>query len=324
MIAVDRAISRIEAISSQDIQRRNIGPLAAHVRGNLRLAAASIACHPAPRIGIITGFYLEHGDPPNCETDGPPGAAMLAAGLSSAGIRCRVVTDMTNAQVVRAALAAADFHGRVPIDIVSMHEHGGDGGAPLAAVVRAWQEAKPPISHVIAIERCGPSRDDTPRDARGVDITRYNAPLERLFCGGPWTTIGIGDLGNELGMGSLPQELVAKNIARGSQLWCRIGCSYPIIGGVSNWSGAALLGAIALLWPGPSNGMLDVIRPQFARRLLEAAVLDGGAVASAYPGAIPRPQLFVDGQPWPVLEEVFREIHDICMGQISARVSLPL
>jgi hypothetical protein len=320
MDAVERVIARIEALSSQDIQRRNIGLLAEHVRGNLARAAASIARHPAPSVAIITGFFLEHGEPANCETDGPPGAVMLATGLSSSGIPCRIVTDIANAQVVRATLAAADRNGRVPIDVISMFESGSDGGRPLMEVARGWQKASPTISHVIAIERCGPSRDGAPRDARGVDITKHNAPLDRLFSGGPWTTIGIGDLGNELGMGSLPHELVARNIARGSELWCRVACDYPIVGGVSNWSGAALLGAIALLWPGPAGGMIDAIRPQFALQLLKAAVVEGGAVASRHPGGIPRPQLFVDGQPWTVLETVFREIHEICARQLDSRV----
>jgi hypothetical protein len=323
MDAVDRVIARIEALSSQDIQRRNIGLLADHVRGNLGRAAASIARHPQPSVAIITGFFLEHGEPANCETDGPPGAAMLAAGLSSSGIPCRVVTDVPNARVVRTTLAAADRDGRVPIDVVSRFDGGGDGGSPLADVARSWQEASPAISHVIAIERCGPSHDGAPRDARGVDITKYNAPLERLFSGGPWTTIGIGDLGNELGMGSLPHELVAHNIARGRQLWCPIACDYPIVGGVSNWSGAALLGAIALLWSGRTDGMIDAMHPQFALHLLKAAVLQGGAVASRDPGDIPHPQLFVDGQPWPVLEAVFREIHKICSSYLGGSTGGP-
>jgi hypothetical protein len=70
--------------------------------------------------------------------------------------------------------------------------------------------------------------------------------------------------------------------------------------------------------------MVDAIRPQFARRLLEAAVWEGGAVASSVSGGIPRPQLFVDGQPWTILEEVFREIHEICVQQLDTRVSIPL
>jgi hypothetical protein len=312
MGVAERAIAEIEDLAGQDVQERNIGPLVAHVRGNLAAAAASIARHPSPSIAIITGFYLLDGEPPNCETDGPPGAAMLAAGFASVGIPCRIATDLVNARVLRATAAAADPFGHIPIDVVSMREGGGDGGTPLADVERAWLASDPPITHVIAIERCGPSRDGTARNAHGQDMTSYNAPLERLFAAGPWTTLGIGDLGNELGMGSLPYELVARSVPRGGQLWCRIVCDHPIVCGVSNWAGATLLGAMALLRPQWGTAMLDRMAPEFGRRLLEAAVLDGGAVASNRGDPTPRPCLAVDGQSWPILERTYRRIYDIC------------
>jgi hypothetical protein len=318
MDATDRAIAEIERLSGQDVQRRNIGPLAAYARGNLALAAASIARHPSPSIAIITGFFLGHGEPPNCETDGPPGAAMLAAGFAAAGIPCRIATDLVNARVVLATAAAADPQGRIPIDIVSMRQEGGDGATPLAEVEETWRGLRPPITHVISIERCGPSRDGCPRDARGVDMTDCNAPLEILFNKGLWTTIGIGDLGNEIGMGSLPHELVARSVPRGDQIWCRVACDYPIVGGVSNWAGAALLGACALLWPRGAGAMLESLRPEFARRLLEAAVWEGGAVASDRSGAIPRNHMFVDAQPWAVLEQIHRQIYDLCSHALLA------
>lgn len=312
MGAADRAIAEIEAVSGQDVQERNIGPLVTYVRGSLTTAAASLARHPSPSVAIITGFFLGDGEPPNCETDGPPGAAMLAAGFSSVGVPCRVATDVVNSRVVRATVAAADPDGRIPIDVISMREAGGDGGTPLGLVVRTWLAADPPISHVIAIERCGPSRDGHARNARGDDMTSCNAPLEQLSLAGSWTTIGIGDLGNEIGMGSLPYDLVARSVPRGDKLWCNVACDHPIVCGVSNWAGATLLGAMALLksrWTGP---MLERMTPEFGRRLLEAAVLNGGAVASEHSGARPRPCLSVDGQPWPVLERTYRRIHDVC------------
>jgi hypothetical protein len=318
MNAADRAIAEIEALSGEDIQQRNIGPLAAFTRGNLARAAASIARHPAPSIAIITGFFLVGGEPPNCETDGPPGAAMLAAGLAAAGIPSRIATDQVNARVVRATLAAADPESRIPLDIVSMGETKGDCARPLAEIEALWRQMRPPITHVIAIERCGPSRDGSPRDAAGVDIADYNAPLEILFAAGPWATIGIGDLGNEIGMGSLPYELVARSVPRGEELWCRVACDYPIVGGVSNLAGAALLGATALLRPHAAGAMLAALRPDFAQRLLEAAVREGGAVASHGPGTIPRPHLYVDGQSWPVLERIHRRIHDLCCDALIA------
>jgi len=312
MGAAERAIAEIEDLAGQDIQQRNIGPLASHVRGSLAGAAESIARHPSPSVAIITGFFLVDGVPPNCETDGPPGAAMMAGGFASVGIPCRIATDLVNSRVVRATVAVADPGARIPIDVVSMREAGGDGATPLEEVKRAWLASDPPISHVIAIERCGPSRDGHARNAHGDDISSCNAPLERLFLAGPWTTIGIGDLGNELGMGSLPYELVSRSVPRGDRLWCRIACDHPIVCGVSNWAGATLLGAMALLRSQWATSMLDRMMPEFGRRLLEAAVVNGGAVASDRSGAAPRPCLAVDGLPWPVLGHTYRRIYDIC------------
>jgi len=56
MSGVHPAISDLESLCGRDLQERNIGPLAAHVRGSLALAAASIARHPRPSVAIITGL----------------------------------------------------------------------------------------------------------------------------------------------------------------------------------------------------------------------------------------------------------------------------
>src|SRR5262247_3790075 len=137
MGVAERAIAEIEDLAGQDVQNRNIVPLVAHVRGNLAAAARSIVCNPSPSIGIITGFYLPDGVPPNCETDGPPGAAMIAAGLSAAGVPCRLVTDQVNARVVLATAAAT---GRdLPVDIAAMRDGHDGGGARLADIERAWR-----------------------------------------------------------------------------------------------------------------------------------------------------------------------------------------
>jgi hypothetical protein len=308
MDAVERAIAVCEDLAAYDVQRRNVGPLAAHVRGSLLRAARSIADHPAPSVAIITGFFLIHAEPPNCETDGPPGAALLAAGLTAAGIPCRVATDVFSADIVRAAMARAGLEGLVPIDIVSAAA--GDAGAPIDAIRRQWEAARPPVSHVVSVERCGPSADGTPRDARGIDISSRNAPLDGLFRG-KWATIGIGDLGNELGMGSLPRDLVAASVRNGDILWCTIPCDHPIVSGISNWGAAALLAGVAMLRPERGRAALRALSPAFSEEVLDA-VWRRGAVSVDPMGARPAPRPFVDGQPWPVLADTHQAIHEAC------------
>ena len=77
MGAVERAIAEIEDLAGHDIQERNIGPLVAHVRGNLAEAAASIARHPSPSVAIITGS--------SSPTESRPIADRRAAGRGDAG-----------------------------------------------------------------------------------------------------------------------------------------------------------------------------------------------------------------------------------------------
>jgi hypothetical protein len=308
MDVAERAIAACEDLAAHDVQRRNIGPLAAHVRGSLLPAARSIVAHPAPSIAIITGFFLIHGEPPNCETDGPPGAALLAAGLAAAGVPCRIATDVFSADVVQAAVSGARLDGIVPIDAVSAEA--GDRGVPLDLIRRRWESGPAPISHVVSIERCGPSADGRPRDARGVDISARNLTLEGLYRGG-WVTIGIGDLGNELGMGSLPRKLVADNIRNGEALWCTVPSDYPLVSGISNWGAAALLAAIGILDPRIGRPSLPFLEPSFAERLLDA-VYRAGAVASDSSGGPPAPRRYVDGLPWSHLEGTHREIWLAC------------
>jgi hypothetical protein len=322
MPCIKCAIAEIEEISGHDIQQRNIGPLVSFARGNLAAAAASIVAHPQPNVAIITGFYLFQGDPPNCETDGPPGAAMMAAAFRSVGVGCRIVTDLLNAPVVRATLAGGGLKD-VALDIVETAPMRTADAVPLEAVEAAWLGSTPPISHVIAIERCGPGHDGNARNALGQDMSHYQAPLEKLFVAGAWTTIGIGDLGNEVGMGSLPRDLVGATIRNGRQIWCSVASDHPIIAGVSNLAAAALLAIVTLLRPTWAPRIMDRLVPDFAYQLLMAAVRDGSAVSGTHDGRPPRPDLAVDGVPWDMLEPVYRRIHDICSAALQSSTYHP-
>ena len=56
------------------------------------------------------------------------------------------------------------------------------------------------IDTLVYIERVGPARDGSPHNMRGIDITEWTAPLSQLTLLG-LHTIGVGDGGNEIGMG---------------------------------------------------------------------------------------------------------------------------
>ena len=298
---VEERIARIEAVVGRDVGR-GIGPLVRLSRGGLPGAARSLAGHPRPHVAVISGFYIPWADPPAAESDGPVGAAHMAAAFRRAGVPCRFVTDTPCAPVMRAAAAAAGLPDDFPIDIVALQD--GDGGAPLEAVRGRWEGLAPPISHVIAIERPGPAADGRCYNMRGDDVTPHTAPLDRLFKGGGWVTIGMGDGGNEIGMGSIPPGVIAASVRLGERIGCRTPCDHLMVLGVSNWGGFALPAALALLRPDLRPALTATLTPEADATILRRITEDGPAVD----GVAGRPAFQVDGMPWEFHGGVMREV----------------
>eukprot|EP01067_Filipodium_phascolosomae_P003441 Filipodium_phascolosomae@DN2614_c0_g1_i7.p1 len=91
------------------------------------------------------------------------------------------------------------------------------------------------------------------KSMRGLDLSAKVAPLDVLF---GWSesaksnqlltekyTIGIGDGGNELGMGKA-RNAIAKSVHLGEEICSDTSCDYLITVSVSNWGGWALSGAL--------------------------------------------------------------------------------
>jgi len=256
-------VDEIERVTQVDVGR-HITALFDAARGGLRGAASALSAAPAPRVGLITGFYVPQGLPPAAETDGPVGTALLAKGLTDIGIPCRLATDEPCRSACAAALAGAGAPG-VPVD-----------AATVAKTIIAWRGAG--ITHAISIERCGRSADGNPRNMRGVDIGAYTAPLDELFTAGPWETIAIGDGGNEIGMGSLPRELIARYVDHGETIACVTPAQHLIVAGVSNWGAYALLGALAVLRADWREKLLACLDESLDLAVLEGTVNQGPAV----------------------------------------------
>src|SRR5262245_50479801 len=73
-------------------------------RDDLANACRSIAQHPTPRVGIVTGFMIPNVEPPTGETDGPPGAIFLAQALTCLDIPCFLLSDASGFSALRAGL----------------------------------------------------------------------------------------------------------------------------------------------------------------------------------------------------------------------------
>ncbi len=283
-------IGEIEACIQRDVGR-GMDAVFRTTKGGLWGAASALAVSPAPRIGLITGFFVPFGDPPAAETDGPAGAALLAFGLTSAGLSCRLATDTLCQSACRAALDAAGAGG-IPIDAVAPN-------GSVGPLIDLWR--RDGIGLVIAIERCGPAADGRPRNMRGSDMSPYTAPMDVLFSAGPWTTIAIGDGGNEIGMGSVP---VDQHIPLGHQIGCVVPADFLVACGVSHWGAYAMLAALALLRPDWSAAMLQGLNPALDRAVIEAMVREGPAVD----GITLRREPTIDGLGMRVHQEVIDAI----------------
>ena len=257
-------IDQIERLIHRDVGR-GMDAVFRAARGGLWGATQALAAVAAPRIGLITGFFVPAADPPAAETDGPAGAALMARAFTQAGLSCRLATDTVCRSACRVALDAAGA-GMVPVDAVPP-------GGSVDALVDLWRGDG--IDWVIAIERCGPAADGRMRNMRGADVSAYAAPLDRLFGAGPWRTIAIGDGGNEVGMGGLP---IARYVPSGETIGCVVPADFLIAAGVSHWGAYAMLAALAVLRPDWSAAMLGGLDPAVDQAVIEAMVRDGPAV----------------------------------------------
>jgi hypothetical protein len=266
-IAVRSRVDRIEREVQTDVGR-NIGPLCAAASGGLWGAASALATAQPCRVGLITGFFVPLGAPPAAETDGPAGAALLARGLVKLGIPCRLATDEPCRNACSVALAAAGA-AEVAVDAAAI-------GAPVGAIIETWRAAG--MTHAVSIERCGRSRDGTPRNMRGEQIEAYTAPLDDLFAAGPWETIAIGDGGNEIGMGALPPSLIARCVEHGETIAAVTPARHLIVAGVSHWGAYALIGALASIREDWREPLLQCLDASLDRHIVEVMLRDGPAV----------------------------------------------
>jgi hypothetical protein len=279
-------IDRMEAEIQRDVGR-DVNDIFLAARGGLWRAAEALAAAQAPRIGLITGFYVPGGDPPAAETDGPGGAALMAFGFLGAGLRCRLATDTLCESACRVALDRAGARD-VPVDAVAPDE-------TVDAVVDRWRADR--VDWVVAIERCGPGADGRPRNMRGTDISVFTAPLHQLFRAGPWRTIAIGDGGNEIGMGIAPPG--GTDATR-----CVVPADFLIAAGVSHWAAYAVLAALALLRPDWAAAMRAGLDPDLDRAVIEAIVKHGPGVD----GVTLRRDQTIDGLEMGVHHELMQRI----------------
>jgi hypothetical protein len=217
-------------------------------------------------------------------------------------VAVRIAVDSPCAEAVRAAVHATGVD--VTVDEVGVADR--PGIERLAAV---WRDGA--VSHAVAIERCGLSADGRPRNMRGVDVSPWTAPLDDLYCAGNWVRVGVGDGGNEIGMGRLPAGLIARTVPNGERIACVTSCDHLIVAGVSNWGAYGLMAALAVVHEPWSPVMARFLAAECDAALTVAIVDKAGAVD----GVTARNEPTVDGFPAKVHAEVIDGLRRIAWGQ---------
>jgi hypothetical protein len=223
--------------------------------------AAAHALRRARRVLITTGFAVAANSP---ESDGPPGAAVLGRALRRLGAGVRYLTDPVNVPPLEAALRSLDE----PAELVIYPE-----GADAADLV--LRRERP--THLIAIERPGRGRDGDYLNARGVSVAEWNRPVDALFIEtervARIVTIGVGDGGNEIGMGKIRARLVRQGtlMARVASV---VGTDHLVVAGTSNWGAYGIVAQLGRLSGQPLLHTTDMER-QLISACVEAGAIDG-------------------------------------------------
>ncbi|HKA61007.1 MAG TPA: DUF4392 domain-containing protein [Methylomirabilota bacterium] len=254
------------------------GIAAFFVRGGASAAARTL--RKSRRVLLTTGFAVGPGLP---ETDGPPGTACLGRALRALGAQVGYITDAVAVPPLQAALKVLGE----PATVETFHvPHGHGPGAARETARRLLAEQKP--THLVAIERPGRARDGHYRSARGRSLTEWNGPLDELFLAASRrvVTIGVGDGGNEIGMGAV-RGRVARAGGVFPQIASVVSVKHLVVAGVSNWGAYGIVAELARLAGRP---LLHTAEEEHA---MVSACVDAGAVD----GLTHRREPTVDGLP---------------------------
>ena len=237
---------------------------------------------------IVTGFVVAEGMP---ETDGPPGAAVLGRALRRLGAQVRYTSDPVVLPVLEASLRALDE----PLDVFAYPE-----GPDAASTVLKRERS----THLVAIERPGRGRAGDYLNARGTSVAQWNRPLDEMFlrAGGTGVrshallgrathapsrargpryknsvdrtprrpvTIGVGDGGNEIGMGRVRARL-AREGALMARIASVVSVDHLVVAGVSNWGAYGIVAQLGRL-----TGQPLLHTPTDERTMIDACVSAG-------------------------------------------------
>lgn len=231
---------------------------------------------------VVTGA----GNPrflPAGETDGPPGAVVLARAIHEAtGALPILLTDAPFVANVKATAMAAGLYPRedpsdlsgTPYTTAVLPLVPGDDAESTCADYMARLDP----TLLVSIEKIGPAANGLAHSASGTPAAPSHCRAEPLFDIARQrgiATIGIGDNGNEIGFGKITPA-VHKYKPSGTTLATRVETDVLVAANTSNWGGYGLVAAMAAGLQRPELAHT----PRAEKRILEANVAHGAADGS--------------------------------------------
>lgn len=273
--------AQLEELIATDVNGRGTEHLI--VPGDL--AAAGHSLIGARHVAIVTGFVILRAGAP--ETDGPPGALILARVLQRIGIEVTIMAE-------RFALPVLQHAALTPWT---------EGLSVQATPAAAGELAQAGVTHLVAVECVGRAKDGHYYNAAGQLLDAYKPLADTLFLQAAAygiETVCIGDGGNEIGMGKV-YERVRVSVPLGERIGCIVPSDRLIVAGVSNW-GAYGLAALLSFAAG-----LDLPHTAAEEAELVAALGSAGAV-DGYSGEV---AASVDGRPVSEHQRMVRRMNDL-------------
>jgi D-glutamate cyclase len=274
------------------------------VGGSVCLAAAEAIQKKVNKdstVIISSGFLLPPFFPLG-ETDGPLGAVALARAISQGiGARVVLITETELMEMLHAtclgggvSVYSAEDYRNIPGGTMIL-DFTRDKNRAVDEADRILKEIDP--SAVITVEKIGRNEKGVYHTARGSNMDQYVSGVDLLVEEAERRgilTIGIGDLGNEIGLGRVGN--VVKSVIGPLGMKCNCGCGggivtkvgteIPIIATTSNWGA---YGVVACL--GALLRRSDILHSAHAeKRMLEECTRAGGK-----DGAMVSPTLSCDG-----------------------------
>jgi D-glutamate cyclase len=266
--------------------------------GPLCLSAARLLRRNLEGGGIAvfaTGFPQGGaGFQPLPETDGPVGAALMARALLLAfGTRSVIVTDDPFMFAVEAACRGA---GLAPLSLrddmivpeirlrpVFTVAVPFDKDISRARTDRILDVVQPRV--VVSVERPGQNSMGVWRGLNGRDVSSMTGDLDHLVCEASRrgiATLGIGDGGNEIGMGAVADRLpgiIMRARDRGFSIGTDVGAATAtdvlVAALISNWGAIGVIAALALEMGRPELLHSRDIEERCLRMCADSGAVDG-------------------------------------------------